>query len=709
MGRILKFAAITVAALAVVLIVAAILFVLLFDANDFRDEIEAGVEQATGRQLTIEGDISLSILPWFAIDMQRVELGNAPGFGDEPFASFDSVRFSVRVLPLLLGREIAVGTAAIDSLRVNLAVDENGRTNWEDLTATAEPVETAPEQDVGSTAAIDVASVEITDAAITYTDAQAGSRYSITDLNLRSGRVGFGEPVDLSGGLSFDLQPDGIGGGIELDLTVDFDPDVGRIGITGLAVDGRAEGVAEVPVEIRFAAPVIDIDTGNERIDAGSLELTALGVDITAEVEPFSYGGSPNIETTLAIAPFSPKSLMQTLAVDVPPTADPDALERVAVDAKARIGDAGIELSDLTLVLDDSTFTGRLSLPSDPEGRIEAELVGDRIDITRYMAPASEAEETGEAADGPVEIPVDLIRQLNARASFTLAKALFGRMEFDNIKVVANVADDRLRIHPIAADFYDGGYRGDVDIDASGDVPALSVDETISGVSLTPLVQALFERDNVTGRIDGNFKLTGRGEDVDAIRRDLDGSMRFEFSDGAWQGTDIWHEIRSARALFRGEPAPEARTPARTEFTSLRASGVVNNGVMTGDDLFAELPYMQITGEGEVNFVEATIDYSLRGRVLERPEFTDATGDELDEYTEAVIPFRIDGPLANPGVSLDFEALVRERAEQELDRAKDRLIDELLGGDEGETDADGEQEQDPEDAARDLLKDLLKR
>ena len=116
---------------------------------------------------------------------------------------------------------------------------------------------------------------------------------------------------------------------------------------------------------------------------------------------------------------------------------------------------------------------------------------------------------------------------------------------------------------------------------------------------------------------------------------------------------------------------------------------------------------MQITGEGEVNFVEATIDYALRGRVLERPEFVDASGDELDEYTEAVIPFRIDGPLAGPGISLDFGALVRERAEQELDRAKDRLIDELLGGEEGETDAEGE--QDPEDAARDLLKDLLRR
>ena len=43
-----------------------------------------------------------------------------------------------------------------------------------------------------------------------------------------------------------------------------------------------------------------------------------------------------------------------------------------------------------------------------------------------------------------------------------------------NTTVSVNSADGVLRIHPIAADFFDGGYRGDIRINAAGDVPSIS-------------------------------------------------------------------------------------------------------------------------------------------------------------------------------------------------------------------------------------------
>ena len=133
MGRIIKFALIALAALLVILIVAAALFVLLFDPNDYRDDIEGRVTAATGREFSIEGDLNVSLFPWFAIEMGKTTLGNATGFSDAPFATFDKARLSVRVLPLLFSREIAIGTAELDAFRLNLEVDRNGRSNWQDL------------------------------------------------------------------------------------------------------------------------------------------------------------------------------------------------------------------------------------------------------------------------------------------------------------------------------------------------------------------------------------------------------------------------------------------------------------------------------------------------------------------------------------------------------------------------------------------------
>ena len=133
MGGLLKKVLLFFLGLVALLVIAAISFVLLFDPNDFREDIAAEVQRTTGRELVIEGELELTLFPWLAINIGKTTLGNAPGFGDEPFASFEQARLSVHVLPMLLDREVSVGTALLDSLQLNLAVTKDGRSNWQDL------------------------------------------------------------------------------------------------------------------------------------------------------------------------------------------------------------------------------------------------------------------------------------------------------------------------------------------------------------------------------------------------------------------------------------------------------------------------------------------------------------------------------------------------------------------------------------------------
>ena len=78
MGRLTKFLLIAVAALALLFAVAAIYFLLFFDPNDVRTDIEQVVEETTGRELTIGGEVGLQVIPWLAISVSDVTLGNAP-------------------------------------------------------------------------------------------------------------------------------------------------------------------------------------------------------------------------------------------------------------------------------------------------------------------------------------------------------------------------------------------------------------------------------------------------------------------------------------------------------------------------------------------------------------------------------------------------------------------------------------------------------
>jgi AsmA protein len=208
-------------------------------------------------------------------------------------------------------------------------------------------------------------------------------------------------------------------------------------------------------------------------------------------------------------------------------------------------------------------------------------------------------------------------------------------------------------------------------------VPALSVNETVQGIDLAKLAKAMFDQDNITGSIAGNFRLGGRGHDMAEIQNSLGGTMSFELKDGTYEGTDIWYELRRARALLKEEEPPEPVLPARTKFSTVTASGVVKNGVMRNDDLVAELPFMRLTGSGDVNIPQGTVDYSLNARVLKKPDAMDgATSEEIEDFTKTVIPLKITGSLASPSVRPDLESLLRQRVEEEVkEKIEDKLKD----------------------------------
>jgi AsmA protein len=664
MGGLLKKVVFVFLGIAALLVIVAVSFVLLFDPNNFREEIATEVQRKTGRELVIEGDIDLTFFPWFAIKVGKTTMGNAPGFGDEPFASFEEARLSVDVLPMLLRREISVGAVGLDSFELNLAVARDGRSNWQDLvdalTAEADIDAEVPADDA---AALDIAGIEISNASINYDDAELGENYRLTNFNLTAGRVTRGKPLDVSSKFDFELQPADLAGDFEIETVVTFDPESGSPRFT---------------------------DT----------EISTLGVDMSVSFDDVAQTAHIQADA------FSLKSLMERLAIEAPVTADPDALGKIIVDATLDLAATETLRADVILVVDDTTFKGRVSLADDAAGTINFDLAADSMDVDRYMAPAEEG--AGDGGDAvPVEIPTDLIRSLNVRGNLTFKEASLSGMKFENVKLGINAANGNMRLQPIAANIFGGQYEGDVRINTAGSMPVLSVNENVSGVDLGSLAVAMFDQESVTGSINGSFKLSGTGDDLAAIQRSLNGSMSMELLDGTWEGTDVWYELRRARALYKKEPAPEPELPPRTRFSSVRASGPVTDGVFRNDDLLAELPFMRLTGKGNVDFAAAKIDYRMSARILERPEFIEGASDtELDEFTEAVIPLKITGPIADPSIAPDIQQMLKQEAKKEV---KKRLLDQFL--DDGEQDGTEEPANDqdtPKKKDRDKVKDALK-
>ena len=224
--RLMRFVGFGILNLLVLVIVIALVAPMVFDPNDYKDTIAEEFKTRTGRDLTIVGDMSFSVLPWLGVRTGEVRVGHATGptTGDaptnkalksQPFARVRSADVRVKLLPLL-SREVQMDTISVRGLEVHLARDADGLGNWEDLLARGESdagVPAGQEQDkIGglALAAFALGGVHIEDAAVTFVDARNKQPISLSDIDLRTGEVSIGEPIDVQVSLRF-AHPEGVG------------------------------------------------------------------------------------------------------------------------------------------------------------------------------------------------------------------------------------------------------------------------------------------------------------------------------------------------------------------------------------------------------------------------------------------------------------------------------------------------------------------
>jgi len=119
--------------LVVIVVTAAIM---LFDPNQHKDFFEAQVKERTGRTLELAGNINMTFYPWLGLEVEKITMGNAEGFGEEDFLHADQIAMRIKTMPLLK-KQYELDTLKLHGVKLNLVKDKQGKTNWEDLAGEA--------------------------------------------------------------------------------------------------------------------------------------------------------------------------------------------------------------------------------------------------------------------------------------------------------------------------------------------------------------------------------------------------------------------------------------------------------------------------------------------------------------------------------------------------------------------------------------------
>jgi AsmA protein len=284
MAKPIKIVLAVIGVLLLVVVVAVFAAAALFDPNDYRDKITETVKKQTGRTLTL-GDIKLNVFPWLKVRLADVSFSNAPGFGDGPMAQVKEAQVGVQLMPLLLDRQVQVSTVTLDGLKLDLAKDASGKTNWDDLVKPKdESPEAKPKDGEGfKVESIDVAGVTLRDAFITYRDAQAKQSYRLEKVNLETGTLKPGKPTDIEASLSAFDDVKKMSADLSFSATVLADLVAQKATVDKLKLDVKAKGEG-LDATAKLAGDVAaNLETKVVSVEGLTLDFKTVMKDLSAE------------------------------------------------------------------------------------------------------------------------------------------------------------------------------------------------------------------------------------------------------------------------------------------------------------------------------------------------------------------------------------------------------------------------------------------
>ena len=154
--------------------------------------LSSSVKSATGRDLKIEGPISLSVFPKIAVRAERLSLSNASWAQASDMLTLKYIELNIKTLPLMSAR-VEIDNIELHGVNVYLQANAAGKVNWDlddGAPASNTPADkVASSTDSGDSSFIGIEKLSLADAQIQYRNAlNEESNYQVRRLSLeRSG------------------------------------------------------------------------------------------------------------------------------------------------------------------------------------------------------------------------------------------------------------------------------------------------------------------------------------------------------------------------------------------------------------------------------------------------------------------------------------------------------------------------------------------
>ena len=632
------------------------------------------ISEMTGREVTMNGDTSISFYPVLGISTGQTTIANADWATGGPMLSAGSLKVGIDPIALLRG-EIRITEMEVIQPHIVIERDKEGRGNWQigvDGGATSEQAGTSAASDAKSDhlmPTLDKAVIK--DASVTYIDHASGMQQQMTGAELEM------RWPDYEGEATFNavLRPAG------RDVRI-----AGRVGQLGPFLEGAVS-----PVDLTLTA-----DDGTVTIKGRATTAPLLEGQLSAD-----------ISSTASFA----------AALGLPAIMPPKGLGRsIRTEAAINLSeDLRVSLRDLALDLGGNSVTGAVDVvTSGARPRITAQLKTGALNLTGMTADGAagagggtgntgstvNTDNIGDAAavgeEGWSTAPIDAsaLGLADAEIKLTADSIDLGQFKFGAARILLTIDNSRAVAELQELQGYGGSLTGQVVANNRADL-SVGGNVTADGIDMEALLTdaAGITRFATTGTASVDF--LGSGQSVDAIMRSLGGNLKLSTGRGVISGFDLDRLMRTGDG-----------SGGTTVFEELSASFAIKDGDMRGDDLTMTMPLATATGKGRIGLGARDIDYLFTPVLLS------------GENTKGLaIPVRIRGRWSSPAIRPDLEKAIdlnfreeRKKLEKNVRKEVDREIDKFVEKELGVQVEDGQSVEDAikEDVKKRAAKELFK-
>ncbi|RKF20143.1 AsmA family protein [Alginatibacterium sediminis] len=574
------------------------------------------VQQHIGRELIIEGDLSLSIYPSLGLKIEKVALKDNPNFSKEDTLSVDSLIVAVQLMPLL-SNQLLIDQIALQNPSIRYVTNGQGITNFDDLKAKPNAEEATATSEAPSESNAPSEPWELVLSKLLINDGQVlidnqGEQTRLGPLQLTINGEGLGKSNRLS--LTSPVQVPGAS--IDLSLMTELVPaeDLSRIDLSqfelslkgkgDMFVGGKLDTAVDAKGYLDTNASLLNLEGLNLRVDANNK------LDGNVQI---NYAAKPSIVFALASKKLDLRPYMAA--------------------------------SDSQSPTDSSTSSTDQSEKEPKEGDSQSAATNQEPDLSVLQS---------FDLNGSLEVDSLMIEQTTL--SVVLAKVV--------------VESGVLKVNTLKAKMFNGSLSAVANLDSNPKPHTAALTLDVKKVAARPMLKAFADFDKLSGNLAIAMDVKVKGLSTPNVRSSLSGPFAFTFADGAYHGVNVAQMIRNAKAAFSGSKSTAAEQEQKTDFSELLLQGNFAKQRANVSKMQMSSPLLRIDGKGNTHLVNESINFNLTTKVVASLEGQGGKND-LEGIS---IPLHIKGSWSQPSYEVDMKKLLEGSAKKEI---QNRLEKEL--------------------------------